>query len=221
MSVEITPGADGVTITLGDGDAGNLLTLEEVTAITTAIGEADRSDARWVLLHHRGADFCLGRAPGKLGDVERRVLLGLVEALRSVDIPVVTAASGGCEGFGAGLFALGDIALLTDGAWLRFPEILRGSAPAIVATWLFDLVPPKLATYWIATATRIDPPTALTHGLATGIAGDLDTEIARELGRLGELDPLAVRRCKTVGRVMRQAPQDPIARRDIALRFFG
>lgn len=210
----------GVTVTLTDGDGGNLLSIEEVSRLTEAVREADSDGSSWVLLRHRGKDFCLGRAPGKLGTAEREVLIGLVQAIQAANVLVISAADGGCAGFGAGLLGLADISLVTEHAWMQFPEILRGSAPAIVATWLFDLVPYKTALYWIATAERIDAETAVRHGVATRVVTDLDEAVAGELAKLRELDPQALRRCKGIARVMRNAPADATARRDIALRWF-
>lgn len=210
----------GVTVTLADGDGGNLLSIDEVSRLTDTVREADADGSSWVLLRHRGNDFCLGRAPGKLGTAEREVLIGLVQAIQAVNVLVISAADGGCAGFGAGLMALADISLVTEQAWMQFPEILRGSAPAIVATWLFDAVPHKLALYWIATAKRVDAEALVKHGIATRMVSDLDEAVAGELAKLRELDPQALRRCKGIARVMRNAPADATARRDIALRWF-
>jgi enoyl-CoA hydratase/carnithine racemase len=210
----------GCAITLTDGDAGNLLTLDEVGHLADVIRRADLDGTAWVLLRHRGRDFCLGRAPGKLGSAQRLVLLDLVTALRAVNVPVISAASGGAAGFGAGLLALADVTLVTEQAWLQFPEILGGSAPAIVATWLFDLVPYKTALHWIATGERISSQAAEHHALVTHVVGDLDAAVRAETDRLSSLSGEALRRCKAVARVMRDAPSDPTARRDMALRWF-
>jgi enoyl-CoA hydratase/carnithine racemase len=210
----------GCAVTLTEGDAGNLLTLDEVGQLSGVIRQADLDGAAWVLLRHRGRDFCLGRAPGKLGSAQRLVLLDLVAALRAVNVPVISAASGGAAGFGAGLLALADITLVTEQAWLQFPEILGGSAPAIVATWLFDLVPYKAALNWISSAERITPRDAERHALVTHVVDDLDAAVQTETSRLSGLSGEALRRCKSIARVMRDAPSDPTARRDMALRWF-
>jgi enoyl-CoA hydratase len=219
----ITHRDDVLWIALADGDRGNYLGLADIQRLSDELAGADRAGKRCAVITSQGQDFCLGRAPGKLGTSERQVLFGLVECLQTVKLVTVAAAHGGCAGFGVGLFALADISIAADSAWFQFPEIAGGSAPSIVATWLFDLVPPKIGLRWLLTGTRIDACEASNAGLVSKLANlaDLDATLASELETITTLQPSALSDVKTVSRAMRSLPADLASRREVALKWFS
>jgi enoyl-CoA hydratase/carnithine racemase len=212
-----------VVVTLAQGDAGNRLTIEGVARLSSLLDEAEASGKRWVMLDQRGADFCLGRAPGALSNAQREVLLDLVERLQSTKLITIVAATGGCAGFGVGLVALADISIITAGSWLQFPEVLGGSAPAIVATWLFDLVPYKQALYWMITGEVISAADARSFGLVTTVVApqDLASAADAEARRVETMSGEVTAKVKSVARAMRRADPDLTVRRAMALKWFS
>jgi enoyl-CoA hydratase len=213
---------DQLWVTLVNGDEGNYLELSDIARITEELVNADRAGKRCAVITSQGKDFCLGRAPGKLGSAERQTLFGLVECLQTLRLVTIASASGGCAGFGVGLFALADISIASESAWFQFPEIAGGSAPSIVATWLFDLVPPKVGLRWLLTGTRIEASEATTAGLVSTLvtAADLEPSLTAEVETIESLAAGALSDVKSVARTMRSLPADLASRRAVALKWF-
>jgi enoyl-CoA hydratase/carnithine racemase len=213
---------DQLWVTLANGDDGNYLKVSDIARLTEELVSADRAGKRYAVISSQGEDFCLGRAPGKLGSAEREILFGLVECLQNLRLVTIAAASGGCAGFGVGLFALADISIASESAWFQFPEIAGGSAPSIVATWLFDLVPPKVGLRWLLTGTRIGAHEAVGAGLVSTLVADADLRpsVTAEAATIASLAPQALSDVKSVARTMRSLPADLASRRAVALKWF-
>jgi enoyl-CoA hydratase/carnithine racemase len=221
---ELLDSAEGLTVTLLDGDQGNLLSVDQIAELDRVLTGAHEAEKRWVLIRHRGQDLCRGRAPGpKLDSARRGVLVDVVQRLQTMDPVVITALDGGCVGFGVGLFALADLSIATERAWFQFPEILGGSAPAIVATWLFDTVPYKMALDWILTGRKVSLEEAHFGGIVSRIVAPeaLDHHLGQEIERLAAIPREALLNAKSIARVMKAAPRDLDMRRAIALKWFG
>jgi enoyl-CoA hydratase/carnithine racemase len=220
--LEIDERGDGVAITLAGGDTGNYLGTEELGILSSALGRAEESGKRWVLLAQKGRDFCLGRAPEEGGEELREALIGFVQRMQALELITLAAADGGCAGFGVGLFALTDISVAANGCWFQFPEILHGPAPAIVASWLYDRVPYKQGLYWTMTGSKFDSGDAHRFGLASKVvpAAELAGAAQEAIDVLESLSPDAVRNAKSAARVMSAAPQDLAVRRAMALKWF-
>jgi enoyl-CoA hydratase/carnithine racemase len=221
--IEVEQRDNGVVITLASGDAGNLLGVAELDVITAVLRGAEEAGKRWALIRQHGRDFCLGRPPEPRGDRTRRTLIGFVQMLQSLELVTVAEADGGCAGFGVGLFALADISIAADSAWFQFPEILNGVAPAIVASWLYDRVPYKKALHWTMTGERFGPADAERFGLASRVvpAPDLKAAAQATVEALDATPAKALRDCKSAARVMAAAPQDPVMRQAVALKWFS
>ncbi len=214
---------EGIAVTLLDGDAGNYLGFPDISRIGQVLDDAESAGKKWVLLRQNGSDFCLGREHGRLNDSQREVLIGLVQKLQTTNVVTIAAASGRCEAFGVGLFALADISIAAEDATFRFPEILEGFAPAIVATWLFDSAPYKQALNWILTGEQFNSQQALSYGMATEVVetGQLPAATNRVIERLSEISSAALTSCKGIARVMRENQLDMASRRAVSLKWFG
>lgn len=221
LTIEET--GEGIAVTLLDGDAGNYLSFPDISRIGQVLDDAESAGKKWVLLRQNGSDFCLGREHGRLNDSQREVLIGLVERLQTTNVVTIAAASGRCEAFGVGLFALADISIATENATFRFPEILEGFAPAIVATWLFDSAPHKQALNWILTGEQFNSQQALTYGMATEVVetDQLPAATNRVIERLSGISAMALMSCKGIARVMRENQLDMASRRAVSLKWFG
>ncbi len=221
--IAIEETGDGVSATLLDGDAGNYLSFPDISRIGQILDDAEAAGKKWVLLRQNGSDFCLGREHGRLNDSQREVLIGLVEKLQTTNVVTIAAASGRCEAFGVGLFALADISIAAEGATFRFPEILEGFAPAIVATWIFDAAPYKQALNWILTGERFDSQQALSYGIATEVVEESQLAAAtkRVTETLSGISGAALVSCKGIARVMRENKLDLASRRAISLKWFA
>lgn len=77
---------DGLVITLTDGDAGNLLPIDDVVCLGDLLDKAQAEGKTWAVIRQRGKDFCLGRALGPLSSEHREALIGLVQKLQALGI---------------------------------------------------------------------------------------------------------------------------------------
>jgi methylglutaconyl-CoA hydratase len=221
-AVEIDRRSDGTLVTLASGDEGNYLGPDELAIVTQALDDAERAGQRWFGLRQRGADFCLGRAPGPSGPDSRELLIGFVQRLQATELVTISAADGGCVGFGVGVFALCDVSLVATSGWFQFPEILHGTAPAIVASWLYDYVPYKQALRWTLTGARFEASDAYTFGLASELVetDELGAALDATIDTIEGIAPPVLHNAKTMGRAMSLVPPHPAVRKDVALKWF-
>lgn len=220
--ISVEDRGDGIAVTLRSGDLGNYLGKRELATLTATLDRAEEAGKRWLLFGHQGRDLCLGRATSAERSPAREELIGFVERLQSAGVLTIAASTGGSVGFGVGLFALADLGLAGESAWFQFPEILHGTAPAIVASWLYDRVPYKQGLYWTLTGARFDGHEAVQTGIATRVVPDaeLATAVTETTTLLDHLDKDQLFRNKTAAQVFRGMPHDLVARREVALRWF-
>lgn len=113
--------------------------------------------------------FCLGRERGGAGVEELRVeveaLVRLNRALVASPLVTIAEVTGPAAGFGVGVAALCDIAISSDTATYRFPEIGIGLAPSLVLAWLAKAVGRREAFWLTATGSEIDAARATELGL--------------------------------------------------------
>lgn len=127
-------------------------------------------------LYSSGPDFCMGREPFRSGvDPLATDVAGLVNVNRALaGSPAVTVAEidGGAAGFGAGLVAHCDLAIASPAAYVSFPEVDAGFAPALVLEWLVPMLGRRTAFWLTATGVRISARQAYDLGLITHLADD-------------------------------------------------
>lgn len=221
--VDIEEYPKGIVIVLADGKSGNHLGPGEIAAVADGLDKAERAKKRWVVIRQRGRDFCLGRTPSSPGASMRTGVVELVQRLPRLKSVAISVADGGCVGMGVGLLALADVSLVTSRTWFQFPEILHGTAPAIVAAWLYDVVPYKQALYWTLTGARFGALQAQGHGLVNQIieVDQIDKAVSELCAVVEELSERAVENAKTLARAMSVGASDPAVKREMALRWFS
>lgn len=158
-----------------DAGPGNLFT-PELTWRLAALLRTPPDGAHVVHLTAAGPEFCMGRAPFRSGagplheDVE--ALVELVDALQATQVVTVAEVQGDAAGFGVGLVALSDVAVAAPDVHLSFPEVDAGFAPALVLSWLGDVVGRRNAFWLAATGVRIPATEARRIGLLTQVVDD-------------------------------------------------
>ena len=167
--------ADSVVRVHIDAGEGNLFT-PSMTRRLTELLRTPPADAHVVHLSAAGPEFCMGRAPFRSDADELRedveAIVDLVEALAQTSLTTVAEVQGDAAGFGVGLIALSDVAIAAPAAHLSFPEVDAGFAPALVLTWLGDLVGRRRAFWLAATGIRIPAREACEMGLLTSMVDD-------------------------------------------------
>jgi enoyl-CoA hydratase/carnithine racemase len=160
-----------------DAGPGNLFTPEMTQRLATLL-RTPPDGTHVVHLSAAGPEFCMGRAPFRAGagplreDVE--ALVELVEAMQHSGVVTVAEVQGDAAGFGVGLVALSDVAVAAPEAQLSFPEVDAGFAPALVLSWLGELVGRRRAFWLAATGVRIPAREARDIGLLTHVVDDAD-----------------------------------------------
>lgn len=204
-----------------DAGEGNLFTPEMTTRLTDLLcGPPD--GAHVVHLTASGTEFCIGRAPfrnapGELRD-DVNAIVALVDALRSTSLVTVVEVQGDAAGFGVGLVALADVAVAAADVDLSFPEVDAGFAPALVLTWLGELVGRRRAFWLAATGIRISARDACDMGLLTAVVGDaaeLSSATASVVELLCSKPPQVHAEIKQLLRLYAAVPAD--TRGDVAL----
>lgn len=198
----LTVTRDGPVVTVRlDGRRGNALNRDRYAAIRAA-AEAVAPD-QVLVLRGDGDHFCTGQdlrefeaavAEGRVVEELRHGASAVLAVLRCRG-PVVVAAQGAAIGAGALLVACADVAVLTEDAWLRLPELQLGlPLGAAVAE---RLLPPPLVRRMMLTGERVGAQTLGALGATRVVPRqELDAAVTQIVDALCRIDasPRAVAR---------------------------
>jgi 2-(1,2-epoxy-1,2-dihydrophenyl)acetyl-CoA isomerase len=182
-------------ITLCRPERRNALTPDGLDALLAAIREAERSDARALVLAGRGSVFCAGfdldlcKAHPD-GSVMRALLSGLaraIAALRVSRLPVVIAAHGAAIAGGCALLGGADFVIADEQAKLGYPVLRLGVSPAVSAPYLRDLVGDGPARERLLDTRLITGLDAHRLGLVHELVAHPDQVMPRALALASEL----------------------------------
>lgn len=147
---------------------GNLFTVEMCERLTTLLTSPPEG-AHIMRLSGSGGVFCRGRErPAESVEdlhAEVRALVALNEALVNTSLVTIAEVAGDAAGFGAGLAALCDVALISTDAQLSFPEVTIDLAPSLVLAWLTPMVGRRAAFWLTASGQAISGEEARAIGL--------------------------------------------------------
>ena len=113
--------------------------------------------------------------------------------LRSTPIPVVAAVNGICQAGGVVLASLCDIAIASDRATFRTPDVIRGFPETWLASLLAANIGAMRARDLVLTGRKIDAAEALAMGLISRVVphGSLESEAECAAYDMLEAPPLA------------------------------
>jgi methylglutaconyl-CoA hydratase len=148
------PGA--VLLTLNRAEQRNALNDELIAQFTSTLRTLDADAAcRVVLLTGAGAAFCAGadlatmRALGqdnfKANLQQATHLAEMFALLHALSKPTIAVVNGAAVGGGVGLVAACDLALASESASFRLPEVQLGIAPAMVAPYVIAAIGQRAA----------------------------------------------------------------------------
>jgi enoyl-CoA hydratase/carnithine racemase len=179
--------SDGVaTVTLDRPDKLNALTFDSYADLRDLVAELpQRGDAKVLVLAGEGRGFCSGgdveEIIGELLKMEAAELLeftrmtgAVVEALRTVPIPVIASINGVAAGAGSVLALAGDFRLLARSASFRFLFTHVGLSGADMgsAYLLPRIVGAGRATQMLMLGDKVTAEEALAAGLASSVVDD-------------------------------------------------
>ena len=210
-------------------ECGNLVTPEMIGALAEGVRSLP-ADAKMIVLSGRGADFCRGRDPaaapeagsgGKLPSalqIRDRVgnpVVGLYTLIKEAPVPTIAVVQGAAHGFGSALTGCCDIALASESARFRLPEMTKGLPPSLALAAL-DRVAAKGVGYLVYSTAEVDARTAQTMGLVSLVVPD--GQLQGQAGKLIETisgQPLDA--VQAVKEFLKFAPQmEPRGRADFA-----
>jgi enoyl-CoA hydratase/carnithine racemase len=199
----ITSSRDGAvaTVTIDNAAQGNLLTVEDLRELATAIRAAGATDAKVIVLRTMGADFCRGRAPGAPSPTALTMranvcepILDVYDALAGIRKPVVARVQGAALGFGAAMAGACDLTIAADNARFQLPEMHRDLPPTLAISALMARVPRKALTHLVYSMAEIDAANALQLGIVSQVVplADLDGALAKLLATMTARSPEAL-----------------------------
>jgi methylglutaconyl-CoA hydratase len=202
--VIIDRAANVLTFTLDNSSHGNEVTGAMFDAMLAELRtESSTPRARVLRIRARGDVFCTGRErAGRTPAAIRREsarILKFKAALRASPLISIAEVQGDAFGFGFGLAIVCDFALVAEHASLAFPEMRSGLAPAAILSYLGEYALPRFTFPLVLFGDPISPHRALQIGLISQVcaADCLSAEADTLVERILQLDPEAVRRCKS------------------------
>ncbi|MFW6413135.1 MAG: enoyl-CoA hydratase/isomerase family protein [Oceanicaulis sp.] len=210
-------------VTLNRPELRNAMSLAMVAELLDALGDAERSGDRAIVLRGAGGHFCSGGdikdmgaaqdkpvAPGGPDPVaEVNARFGeLCAAYASTGLPVVAVVEGAVMGGGFGLACVADVVIADESALFRLPETGLGLVPAQIAPFLVERLGYSEARRLAVTGGRIDARRALSLGLVHELCageGALDKALAATLDQIRLGAPGAIAATKRLIRRARLA----------------
>ena len=184
--------------------------------------EALASDpsVRVVVLAGEGKAFCAGADLGWMSrmvawspEENRRDAAALAAMFRAVDScpkPVVGRVQGAALGGGAGLVAVCDVAVASEGTLLGTTEVRLGIVPAVISPFVARKIGESHARRWFLTGERFSAEEALRAGLVHVVVPEdrLDAEVDRVVDALLLGGPEALAVSKGLAQRMGRIPLD-------------
>ena len=179
----------------------NALTIEMYHGLKKAAVLAERDAAIDVLLvTATGEWFCVGGEMGGKHEggapIDRETdgidLLPFVQFERCPKI-VLMGINGMCQGGGLNMTLMSDLAVASERATFRAPELLRGVADCFLGARLASRVGIARAKTLLFTAAEVSAAEALAMGLVSRVVphGELETAVAETIERVRQTGPRA------------------------------
>lgn len=194
--------------------------IAELTRLFEQLGERD--DVRVVVLRGEGKSFCAGADLNWMGKMvnysyqenleDARALARMFEAIDHCPKPVVACVHGAAMGGGAGLVAVGDIAIATPEAQFAFSEVKLGLIPAVIAPYVVRRIGYGHARALFVSGERFDAETALRIGLVQKVipASELEETLQKVIEGLKANGPLAMASAKMLLHATQVLPPDEL-----------
>ena len=206
--VELTRDGGVLTIMLNRPDVLNALNAALHAGLYAGLEQAADPSVRAVVITGAGRGFCVGQdlqefsaGAGDVADNLRRNYHRNVLAIRALEKPVIAAVNGPAAGAGLSLALACDVRIASDGATFVPAFISIGLVPDSGGTWLARrLLGTTRAFEWLTTGRRLGAEEARGWGLVSEVvpAAELDDAVARVVGELSALSPVALAMAKRV-----------------------
>jgi len=207
------------TITLNRPDLRNVMSIEALQAIYSALEQAAEDDAvRVVVITGSGNTFCAGAdlkgasAASNQDDLWSgpRAIRRVLEAILDHPKPTIARVQGHVAGGGNGLLAACDLAVAVESAKLAFSEVRLGLAPAVISVVCLARMNPSDGYELLLTGERVSARRAAAAGLINQVVPDegLDAAVAGYVDQLIRGGPKALAATKELLRRVRTLSRD-------------
>jgi enoyl-CoA hydratase/carnithine racemase len=206
----------------------NALSEQLLTELLEQVRLARDSNARFLVLDHRGKAFCTGvdlreRAEAGKAGPHSGLLASLLVELWTFPKPVIARVEGIVRGGGMALLACCDFVVAGRAASFGYTEVRVGVFPALVAAVTFPKLAASMIGPWMLTGEPFDAAEAHRLGLVTRVtAAGAPVTIEPEAAALLRGGPLAVVQTKCLLRQAGHTVPDAIAKmRRLSEDVFG
>jgi len=208
-----------VRITLARPAVKNAFDAALIAALTEAAGNVDPR-ARAVVLEGEGDTFCAGADLNWMKSMvdygleqnlaDSRALANMFAALDSLPMPLLVRVQGAALGGGAGLVAVGDIAIAASDAVIGFTEVRVGIIPSVVSPYVVRRIGAARATTLFVTGVRLTAAQAKEAGVVDDVVetAELDARVTYYVDAILAGGPTAVSEAK---RIVRDVAGRPVA----------
>jgi enoyl-CoA hydratase len=200
-------------------ERGNMLSLSMAKDLSKVLKKAGSDPSlKVIIIRGEGGDFCRGRDPEGAPEgkpttaVEMRAalvepLLGIYEAIRTAEIPVVTGVQGLVTGLGCGITAISDITIAADNSMFSMPEMRANLPPTLAMLAHLDRIPPKSLMHMVYSTEAIDAQRAVAIGLVSDVVAvdELDGAVEGLLSKIADYERPSVVTCKQYLKSAKQA----------------
>ncbi|OUR97844.1 enoyl-CoA hydratase [Halobacteriovorax marinus] len=186
------------TLSLNREEIHNAFNDELIKDLTNKFKEMETDDAvKVVVLTGKGKSFCAGadlnwmKSMVNYSEAENiadsQKLSDLFETINEFSKPVIGKVNGAALGGGAGLVAVCDYVIASEGAKFGFTEVLLGLVPAVISPYVIAKIGESNARATFLTGERFDVTRAKELGLVHQICldrhfhGDCDKLVERFL----------------------------------------
>jgi enoyl-CoA hydratase/carnithine racemase len=195
--------SEGVaTITLDSQHNRNALSKQLVAELDAALGEAETSSSRAIVLRHEGPAFCAGADLKERSDdggaPDSRPFLNILERLMDLPIPTIAAVQGAVRAGGIGLMASCDLVVVHSTVNFALTEVRIGVAPAIISVPILRRVPSGKIAAAMLTGEQFDAHEARSIGLITHVSDDVPGTVSALCAGIRAGAPRAVAETKRI-----------------------
>src|SRR5229473_6445741 len=167
------------TLTLNRLEKRNAISTQMIEDLLGALGEAERSPARAVIVTGAGKAFCSGMDLDTLSAIAKqspeqnledsRRMARMFRALWSFPKPLIAAVNGAAIAGGCGIATLCDFTLAVPDAKFGYTEVRIGFIPALVSVFLIRQIGEKRTRDLLLTGRIIEAAEAKEIGLVNEI----------------------------------------------------
>lgn len=186
------------TITLNRAEIHNAFNDELIASLTEKFKSMESDeDIKVVVLTGKGKSFCAGADLNWMKSMvnyseeeniaDSQKLSDLFETINEFSKPVIGKINGAALGGGAGLVAVCDYVIASEGAKFGFTEVLLGLVPAVISPYVIAKIGESNARATFLTGERFDATKAKELGLVHQVSldrhfhGDCDKLVERFL----------------------------------------